>query len=337
MHIVDTEYELPFTLTPAQKRASEQLVNYYRAGQSVLLQAVCGAGKTELVMEVIKLALSQGKRVGFAIARRQVVLEIARRLQQAFVNLKVTAVCQGYTKNTTGDIIVCTTHQLFRFHHYFDLLIIDEPDAFPYKNDSVLHGLAAGSCQGQFIYLTATPDDELKAQVENGKLAVVYLSSRPHGKPLCVPQVFYSNTLGLLLKGLDWVSQQRKLGHKVMVFVPSRKWEWRLYWLFKPFGPICHLDSTTKDKDKVIKQFRQDGCPICVCTSVLERGITIAGVNVMIFLADHQVYDQAALIQMSGRVGRTVKYPSGDCLFLSRYRAFKIDACLQDIKTANAG
>jgi len=38
----------------------------------------------------------------------------------------------------TGNIIVLTTHQLFRYEDYFDLLIFDEIDAFPYVGDLVL-------------------------------------------------------------------------------------------------------------------------------------------------------------------------------------------------------
>ena len=104
---------------------SDELCRCLEKGRNVLLEAVCGAGKTELVYEAIARELRKGHRVGFAIARRQVVLEIAQRLQEAFGRLKVVPVCQGYTRDVKGDIVVCTTHQLYRFTGYFDLLIID--------------------------------------------------------------------------------------------------------------------------------------------------------------------------------------------------------------------
>ena len=37
-------------------------------------------------------------------------------------------VCGGHTEVTDGDLIICTTHQLYRYYRAFDLLILDEPD-----------------------------------------------------------------------------------------------------------------------------------------------------------------------------------------------------------------
>ena len=61
----------------------------------------------KLTMDAIQYYLRQGKKVGFAISRRQVVLEIKERMQQAFSSLHVVAVCEGFTDVTYGDLIVC--------------------------------------------------------------------------------------------------------------------------------------------------------------------------------------------------------------------------------------
>ena len=62
-------------------------------------------GKTEICFESICGYLAQGKKVGFAISRRQVVLEIANRLRIAFPELSVCEVAQGYTQVTDADLI----------------------------------------------------------------------------------------------------------------------------------------------------------------------------------------------------------------------------------------
>ena len=66
--------------------------------------------KTELVVLSIAKMLKEGKKVCFAIPRRQVVLELRERLAQYFPKAKVTAVCGGHTAVTDGDLIICTTH-----------------------------------------------------------------------------------------------------------------------------------------------------------------------------------------------------------------------------------
>lgn len=121
---VDAEYHLDFELTKEQKELSHELMLRAQR-EDVLVHAVTGAGKTELVMETIREFLKQGKRVGIAIPRRQVVVEIGERMAKAFTKLHVVYVCGGHSEEKEGDLIVCTTHQLYRYYQYFDLLILD--------------------------------------------------------------------------------------------------------------------------------------------------------------------------------------------------------------------
>lgn len=329
---VDPEYRLSFELTSRQADISRQLTEMVRNGDSVLLEAVCGAGKTEIIFEMIADCLRRGKKVGISIARRQVVLEIAERLAQAFQNLKVIPVCQGFTDNTMGDLIVCTTHQLYRYRNYFDVLILDEPDAFPFKGDEVLHGLARNSCHGCFVYLTATPDQSLKNDVTLKRL---YLSKRPHGHDLCVPEKKTGPSWYLVICGLSWLIRELRLKHKILLFVPSRAAGRMINRVLGLFVSCSNISSDTSDKDQVIKDFRNGKYSVCVCTSVLERGITIADVQVLVWQADNGVFDEAALTQISGRVGRSKDYPEGRCLFLCSRARETVDHSIASVVRAN--
>ncbi|MEN2253671.1 hypothetical protein AAH988_12945, partial [Enterococcus lactis] len=66
------------------------------------------------------------------------------------------------TAYTFSSFVICTIHQLYRFYRSFDLLVIDEIDAFPYSGDAGLaHAVqTAIKSDGRFIYLTATPDEK---------------------------------------------------------------------------------------------------------------------------------------------------------------------------------
>ena len=96
---------IPYRLTEAQEKASSDILRAYKSGKNVLVYAVCGAGKTELVYKVIEYTLQKGGKVGFAIPRRDVVIELAKRLTEAFKNYKVTSVYGGNTNLLIGDII----------------------------------------------------------------------------------------------------------------------------------------------------------------------------------------------------------------------------------------
>ena len=118
------EYTLQYPLTRAQAEIAVKCAEQIETSD-VLIHAVCGAGKTELIVFSIAKMLKERKKVCFAIPRRQVVLELRERLAQYFPHAIVIAVCGGHTSVTDGDLIICTTHQLYRYYKMFDLLILD--------------------------------------------------------------------------------------------------------------------------------------------------------------------------------------------------------------------
>ena len=68
---------------------------------------------------------------------------------------------------------------------------------------------------------------------------------------------------------------------------------------------------------------------------ILERGVTIADIDVAIFCAEHEVYEESALVQISGRVGRNPKYPHGEIIFFHYGITEAMDAARELIKRMN--
>ena len=326
------EYILQYPLTQAQARIASACAQYVKSGD-ILLHCACGAGKTEIVVQSIAEALKERKKVCFAIPRRQVVLELRERLAQYFPHARVIAVCGGHTAETDGDLIICTTHQLYRYYQAFDLLILDEPDAFPYKDNAVLHGIAASACRGHRIYLTATPDAELKDMKEKGIITELVLNRRPHGHPLPVPQIHTGFHLFLLIRLVRWTRQHRD--HPRMVFVPTIAAAEGLGRFLCLFDKCMICTSRTENRDAVIERFRSCGNGLIVCTSILERGVTVSGTDVAVYNADHAVFDEASLIQIAGRAGRSFQKPDGDVLFLCRTKSSLAEKCRRQLEEAN--
>ncbi len=320
---LDPQLELPFQLSAAQQEVSQWLLRY-GFSHNLLIHAVCGAGKTEMMLEFVQAALEKGLKVGWMIARRQVVLQLQRRLQKHFPQLKVIAVCQGHTQDLVGDLVLCTAHQLYRFPNYFDILIIDEPDAFPYVNDALLEGLARVSCKRNFIYLTATPDETLKRQVD--KTIVVH--RRPHQRALVVPKVFTFPKWLLYLLLLKLLKQSDE---QWLVFLPSIALAKRLSKRLR----LPVLTSQSSDGELRIERFSQGLDRILLTTTILERGVTFEAISVIVFLADAPLFDEAALIQISGRVGRSFNNPKGVCYFLCSQKSETVTSTIKTILQHN--
>ena len=105
-----------------------------------LIHAVCGSGKTEILFEPIHKLLTEGKSVCIAAPRVDVILELEPRLRAAFPQTTIEALYGGAesTTDSAPQLILATTHQLYRFRHAFDAIFVDEADAFPYTADETL-------------------------------------------------------------------------------------------------------------------------------------------------------------------------------------------------------
>ncbi len=327
LDIEDSEYKLSFSLSKRQIEASKQILGKSK-NHDVLVEAVCGAGKTELVLETIREALKDNKKVVWAIPRRQVVLQLAQRLNNLFKNIEVIAVCQGYTSKLQAPLIICTTHQLYRYNQSVDLLILDEPDAFPYKDNKMLQKFVKNAVTGHIIYLTATPSKEHRKAVRDNKLKHVTLYARPFNNPLVIPEVTMYFKYALLW-GL--YRTLKKQSNQTLIFVPTIKTANKYSKLFK----IPVITSKTENKEELIQQFMENKFLFLLCTTILERGVTFSNVHVIVVQANHSVFDTASLIQISGRVGRDKEYPSGKCFFLVSEKSKEVNQCISLISQAN--
>lgn len=287
--------KLEFELTDEQVVISKDLVRLVQSGKNVYVEAVCGAGKTEMCIELIKESLNAGLKIGWAIPRREVVLELHNRLESVFPKLKLVKVCQDYTDEVYGDLIICTTHQLFRYHQYFDILIIDEPDAFPYHNNTMLQHMAHVAARENIVYLSATYEcgDDFE---------VLSLSSRPSKRPLPLPKIVnIVKVMELLRKWKD---------EAVLIFVPTKKIAMTVSRILMcPF-----ITSSSLNKKEILENFRKEN-GFLVCTTILERGVTFKDCFVIVLFADHKVFNKASLVQIAGRVERGLNPKKGEVIF----------------------
>lgn len=321
------DFKLEYQLTPLQQQLSNDLLFRYQRHLNTSLKAVCGAGKTEITYEVIKYALNLGQRVCFTTPRKELVIELAQRIQSQFLNIKITCVYGGNTKQINGQFIICTTHQLYRYPQYFDLLILDELDAFPYANNDVLQNILSNSVKGNYIFMSATltKDPDLS------------MSKRYHGYPLDVPKCYISNSLIMYLIATILIFKYQKDKKPVLIFVPTIKLTTKAYHFFNFFKIKCYyVSSKTANITKFLKMLKDGKLDALITTTILERGITIENTQVIILYGNNPIYTSSTLIQICGRVGRKANYPSGAISIFTPYKTKAIKQCIKTIKTDNA-
>lgn len=95
------------------------------------------------------------------------------------------------------------------------------------------------------------------------------------------------------------------------------------------------VHSSTENKDEILDCFRNKELDVLVCTTLLERGITIPSVQVVVFKGNHSVFTTASLIQIFGRVGRSFKDPKGEGICLCQFSSQSIKDCVYQISKMN--
>lgn len=295
-----------------------------------LLWAVTGAGKTEMIFPLLSSILEQGGRVLVATPRRDVVLELAPRLAKAFGDTRIVTLYGGSTERwQAGELTLATTHQLMRFYQAFDLVIIDELDAFPYHNDPMLAFAAQNACKpdGKFVYLSATPPRPLQKEAARGTLIHAKVPVRFHGHPLPVPKRITLKSIEhclrqpLLLKSLtEALRQSLERDAQVFLFVSRiRHIDPLVTVLRRIFSTYCVEGTSSEDplRAEKVTNFRQREIRLLVTTTILERGVTVPRSDVFIADADSGLFDEASLVQMAGRAGRSSDDPAGRVIFAS--------------------
>ena len=323
-----------YQLSEEQKKISSKVVDLINNKKNVLINAVCGAGKTELVYEVILNCLKKGYQIGFAIPRKDVVIDLYPRIKEAFSNQQVVAVYGGHHSNFKGNIIILTTHQLYRYENYFDLLILDEIDAFPFQNNDTLNCFFKKSLKGNYIMMSATARDKIINEVKKDNGEVLFLDKRYHNHPLPVPKM-KSIIIGKIfyLWYLLYYFKKKKL--PVLVFVPTIDECEELYNKCKFIKNGYFVHSIKEDREEIIMDFKNNKYDYLITTSVLERGVTIKNLQVIVFNAEHELYDEKSLIQISGRVGRKIDAYEGEVIFIASYITEEMQKCCKEIIRAN--
>ena len=333
-------------LTPFQEKVSEGLIRAVEKKEPTLVHAVTGAGKTEMIYQVVAKVIDDGGAVCLASPRIDVCLELYKRLQNDFAC--DIALLHGESEPYfRTPLVVATTHQLLKFYHAFDLLIVDEVDAFPYVDNTMLYYAVKNSVKedGLRIFLTATSTDELDRKVRTGELKRLSLPRRFHGNPLIIPKPVWLSDFNRCLeksqlssKLKTYIEKQRRTGYPLLIFTSEIKKGEKLKEILQvdfPNENIGFVSSVTEDRLEQVQAFRDGELTILISTTILERGVTFPCVDVFVVEANHRLFTKSSLIQIGGRVGRSMDRPTGELLFFHDGLNASIKKAIKEIKQMN--
>ncbi|MGX0359774.1 competence protein ComFA [Staphylococcus epidermidis] len=310
-------YQLPFELSKQQQYASEAIVQAIKNNNDLLLYAVTGAGKTEMMFEGIRIARQMGHNIAIVSPRVDVIIEISHRIKDAFIDERIDVLHQSSRQQYNGHFVIATIHQLLRFKQHFDTVFVDEVDAFPLSMDPQLSNAIqlASKSNHSHIFMTATPPRHFLKQFPPEK--VIKLPARFHRHPLPIPKFKYfelksTRKQNLLLNLFRYQINQQRF---TLVFFNNIEIMNKMYQQYKmDIADLICVHSEDDLRFEKIEALRRGQHKIVFTTTILERGFTMTHLDVVV--VDAGSFQQETLIQIAGRVGRKQQSPSGLVLFL---------------------
>ena len=98
---------------------------------------------------------------------------------------------------------------------------------------------------------------------------------------------------------------------------------------------LTSVHAADPDRKEKVMQFRDHKLDVLVTTTILERGVTFPSVDVAVLDAGHRVFDEAALVQIAGRAGRSLADPEGEVVFFHDGKTDAMVAAVRSIRKMN--
>lgn len=318
---------IPFELTNAQKKVIEQIKGDMSSNvvMNRLIQGDVGSGKTMVAAIAMYLAVKNGYQAALmaptTILANQHYIELSNYFSK--FNIKVEIMTSSTTKRQKEKItnalknkeidIIIGTHSILEDNVEFNnlgLVVTDEQHRFGVKQRMKLS--AKGNVVDTIV-MTATPIPRSLAIILYGDLDLSIIDELPPGrKPVdtCVVNDSYNQRV------YNFLRKQINEGRQVYVVCPLVEENEdldlnsveKLYQEykdeFKEYNVgILHGKMKNKEKDTIMKEFKDNHINILISTTVIEVGISVPNATVMV-IENADRFGLAALHQLRGRVGR---------------------------------
>src|SRR5699024_9638042 len=140
-------------------------------------------------------------------------------------------------------------------------------------------------------------------------------------KWVMVPKLQKALLQSILPKQMDsWLKCRQDKTRQLLIFVPTIHLAKQLehavcqllikHQTIKTPNQITNVHAEDTDRGEKIAFFLQKKFKALITTTILERGVTFPSVDVLVFDAGHQVFDDVVFIQITGREGRRPKDPN---------------------------
>ena len=333
---------LSFEMTNAQKRVISECVADMASGRVMnrLVQGDVGSGKTAVAAALMYHTAKSGFQAAIMapteILAEQHYKNLCESLKNTDINcVLITGSLKNSEKQKAKELLVSGkaqlavgTHALISGDVEFNnlaLVITDEQHRFGVMQRG---NLAAKGEHPHTLVMSATPIPRTLGLIIYGDLDISIIDEYPRGRQkienYCVESALRQRVFGYIKKHLD----EGRQGYIVCPMVEENeeinlKSAEEYYAEIKDGGfkdyrvGLLHGKMKPKDKEAVMRAFKDGEIQLLVCTTVIEVGIDVPNAAIMV-IENAERFGLSQLHQLRGRIGRG-SYKS-TCIFISDYK-----------------
>ena len=350
---------LPFEMTGAQKRVISECVRDMASGRVMnrLVQGDVGCGKTAVAAALMYHTAKSGFQAAIMAPTEILAEQHYKNLCDSLKNTEIKCVLltgslKKSEKQRAKDMLIngeaqiaVGTHALISGDVVFKnlaLVITDEQHRFGVSQRAELSGKGL---RPHTLVMSATPIPRTLGLIIYGDLDISIIDEYPRGRvPIenyCVDSTLRQRVFGYIKKHLD-VGRQ---GYIVCPMVEENE-EIDIKSAEEYYAKICdgefknyrvgllHGKMKPKEKEAVMRAFKDGEIQLLVCTTVIEVGIDVPNAAIMV-IENAERFGLSQLHQLRGRIGRG-QYKS-TCIFISDYKSGTTADRLNVIKQNNDG
>ena len=319
---------LPFTLTGAQQRAVERILDDMQsdAPMNRLLQGDVGSGKTAVALVSMLAAMENGYQAGLMVPTEILAEQHARNIKRLMArtpyrvelltgSLRAAEKRRLHQAIADGEVHAAVgTHALIQETVGFQklgLVVIDEQHRFGVLQRAALRERGFNP---DVLVMTATPIPRSLAMTVYGDLDVSVIDELPPGRTPIKTVVVGEDKRAGVYKGLE---REVRAGRQAYVVYPlveesekmdlkdaTRMFEHLRDRIFPHFTVgLLHGKMKSAEKEDVMRRFVSGEIQILVATTVVEVGVDVPNASVMV-IEHAERFGLSQLHQLRGRVGR---------------------------------
>ena len=343
--ISDWLASLPFEPTRDQLSAIKDIANDLQsplARRRVVMGDV-GSGKT---LVILASAAMNYPRISYLMAPTSILAEQiyaeARRLLPP--QIKILLVKSGDREpNFAGAHLVIGTHALL-YHELApsNLIMVDEQHRFgSNQREKIARLTGSGEFRAHFIQFSATPIPRTLSMIQSELVSFSFLKQLPFEKQIKTKILQNDGFAGFMQD----LRRELAAGNQAIIVYPLVQQsensvyqsleEAAPFWKAQ-FGDVMITHGSDKDKEEVLRRFRDEG-QLLITTTIVEVGISLPRLSVILIVGAERM-GLASLHQLRGRVGR--KGQAGCCYLYTKLksppqRLREFAATLDGFKVAN--